>query len=567
MYKKLYFYIFFPTLLFLLGLYFASEKVLERGINSLHQENLRDFAFSIIEGYGESLFSIEKRDELFTNLLSLDSLTGNRITVIDTSGIVIFDTRKNPKNMDNHRWRPEVVEALDGKIGFFQRESQTLKRRMFYCAVPVIKGDTIIGVLRVSEPEEKLFESYKKFKTNYIIFILVVSAVIFLILTILESKYRKDIFLFLQAFKKLSENDFSVKILRSKDDPLRELAEHFNATAEKLMKSYRALQETEQKLKEILETIPIPIAIVDNQLNLIYSNLSFKKLFSSDVGTDLSTLTSLEILRHARAILKEKADEIKYEILWKERHLQVYLKKLGDIPQIIIIAIDITDTFEKERIKKELITHVSHDLRTPLTIIKGYAETILEENSDSKINSYVETILKAVDELSQLVAKLNTLSKLENLLEVEIKEINLKDFIESIIIPFEHIASKKGLEFHHSIETDTETIKSDPEKLKMILINLLDNALKFTEKGKVELNIEKKGNKLKITVSDTGPGIPENLRARIFERFFTMDKSRGAGFGLGLAIVKHAVQLLKGIIEVESQIGFGTTFTITIPEV
>lgn len=568
MYKKLYFYIFVPAFLLLLLLYSLSQRLLEKGITTLHQKSLRDFAISIVQKEGENLLMDKGRGELFENLIYLDSLTGNRITIIDTSGVVIFDSKENPELMDNHRWRPEVAEALRGKIGFSQRESQTLKRRMFYCATPVYKGDTIIGVFRVSEPEERLLEAYNKIRANYILLILAFSMAIFIILTILDLTYRKDIFQFLQAFKKLSENDFSIRILWKKDDLLKELAEHFNSTTEKLMQSYKALKEVEQKLKTILETIPIPIALIDSELNLVYSNTSFREYFTGEKEQiDFSAFSSLELFRYARKIFKEDSSEVKYETQWRGRYFQVFLKKLGKSPQIILIAIDITDTTEKEKLKKELITYVSHDLKTPLTIIKGYAETILEESKDKNISFYAETILKAVDELSHLITKLNTLSKLENVEELEINEINLEEFIEALITPFKHLAAKKQLGFSYSVVKDTETVKTDPEKLKMIIVNLLDNAVKFTEIGRVEFKLEKVGEELKITVSDTGPGIPENLIPKIFERFFTIDKSRGAGYGLGLAIVKHAVQALNGTIEVRSQVGLGTTFSVTIPKV
>lgn len=566
MYRKLYLYILLPTLLILFGLLLLSQNLLEKGIKTLQQKSLQNFAFSIIQKEGQYLFSNDKNKGLYKNLIYLDSLTGNRITIIDTTGVVIFDSRLNPALMDNHRWRPEVSEALRGKIGFSQRESQTLKKRMLYCAVPVRKGDTIIGVVRVSEHESGIVDSYKKLKTTYILFIFTFTIIAFIILTVLDSAYRKDISRFLQAFKKLSENDFSVRILWKREGPLKELAEQFNEMVEKLSQTQKVLEDTEQKLKTILETIPFPVAIMDSKLNILYSNLPFKTLFADE--KEKVDLLSLEILRQARRVLKEsETQELKYESQWKGKYYQVYLKRVGNLPQVILIAIDVTDAFEKEKVKKELISHVSHDLKTPLTIIKGYGETILEECKDENINFYVENILKAVDELSQLITKLNTLSKLENLPESEVKELKLKEFAESIITPFKHVASKKGLEFHYSIKTDTETVKTDPEKLKMIIVNLLDNAVKFTETGRVELEVVKEGDELKITVSDTGPGVPENLIPRIFERFFTLDKSRGAGFGLGLAIVKHAVQALRGSIDVRSQVGLGTTFTVTIPKV
>ncbi|MEO0230518.1 MAG: ATP-binding protein, partial [candidate division WOR-3 bacterium] len=374
---------------------------------------------------------------------------------------------------------------------------------------------------------------------------------------------------FIDAFSKLSKNNFNVKIIRKPGDFLSTLALYFNEMAERLKHSFEQLASREAEMKSILESIQLPLGILNEQKVFIYLNEEFRTLFmnpkSSTEGANFEDILDPQLYDTLRNILK--SDDIYYQdlLIRKEgKYLKVIVKKLEGVNRVVITAMDISDTIEKERLKKDLITYVSHDLRTPLTIIRGYAETALDEIRDERVKNYIEKILEGTQELQVLVEKLNTLSKLENVPEVDLKEVNLRELVKSVVTPFEHQAKSKGLNLNVEVSLE-KFVKTDPEKVKMILVNLLDNAVKFTEKGEVKLFVGEKDENIQILVSDTGPGIPEDYMEKIFERFFTLDKSRSAGFGLGLAIVKHAVKALNGKIEVRSQLGSGTTFLIIIP--
>jgi len=309
--------------------------------------------------------------------------------------------------------------------------------------------------------------------------------------------------------------------------------------------------------------------MVDANRTFIYANQEFKKLFLSkrldDENLTLSDFTDPEIYENVReAFRTETKDEFRFSLRKDGRQFQVSVKKLKDLKHVLIIAMDITDTVEKERIKRDLINYVSHDLRTPLTLLTGYSETAQDDCKDKNIRTYLEKLLDATKDLQELVEKLNALSKMENIPEISLQEVNIEDLVKSIAQPFEHYAKSKGLNFEVDVKA-SGPVSTDPEKLKMMLVNLLDNAVKFTEEGSIKLCVTIEGEKILLSVSDTGPGIPEEFTTKIFERFFTLDKSRGAGFGLGLAIVKHAVKSLGGNIEVISKVGKGTTFTIEIP--
>ncbi|MGB9824184.1 MAG: ATP-binding protein [Candidatus Hydrothermia bacterium] len=566
--RKILFYIVLPLFLATLLLTQIIYSTISRNTLKFHEEELLDFSVAILN-QNLRLFQDSK------NLPSLDSIfrkidreTGKRITIIDTSGKVILDTREEPSRMDNHRWRPEVSEALKGNIGFSLRYSQTTKFRMLYCAIPVKKNHQISMVLRVSEPEIILQGTISKTRNS----IILISSLLFILailgLLILDLIYKRNIQQIITVLNEYSRNNLKPRIIRKQKDILSVLTNFINEMAEKLEVTFDELVSREAEIKSLFHAVPIPIAIVNEQRKIKHANEEFRKLFIKSEGSEEINLQDIGCSDLFDAIrnmfLPNSPENHEFTLKRGQKLFRVFVKKIKMQNHVLVIAIDITDTFEKEKIKKDLISYVSHDLRTPLTIIKGYTETALEECTDKSIEKYLQKIWEATLELQELVEKLNILSKLENLPEPKFEEIRIKEIVSSICEPFIHQARKKGLKFETYIETN-EVIYLDPEKIKMILINLLDNAVKFTERGSIRVSITENSEYLFIEVSDTGPGIPEEYINKIFERFFTLDKSRGAGFGLGLAIVKHAVKALGGEIEVFSKINKGSTFKVKIP--
>ncbi|MEO0263838.1 MAG: ATP-binding protein [candidate division WOR-3 bacterium] len=567
--KRILIFIVIPLLFLSLTLTTIAYRELYRDSQDFHKKELFDFAQALSRNFSDVLRNPEKLRYLDSIFKEIDSKTGKRITIVDTSGVVLLDTRENPFHMDNHRWRPEIRQALKGETSFSFRFSHTLKTRMLYCAIPIYSEDKIVMVLRVSEPESRLLSTLRRTRKNILITLPIIFILSIISLLILDTLYRMEINQFINAFSKLSKNNFNVKIIRKPGDFLSTLTLYFNEMAERLKHSFEQLARREAEMKSILESIQLPLGILNEQKVFIYLNEEFRTLFmnpkSSIEGANFEDILDTQLYDTLRNILK--SDDIYYQdlLIRKEgKYLKVIIKKLEGVNRIVITAMDISDTIEKERLKKDLITYVSHDLRTPLTIIRGYAETALDEIRDERVKNYIEKILEGTQELQVLVEKLNTLSKLENVPEVDLKEVNLRELVKSVVTPFEHQAKSKGLNLNVEVSLE-KFVKTDPEKVKMILVNLLDNAVKFTEKGEVKLFVGEKDENIQILVSDTGPGIPEDYVEKIFERFFTLDKSRSAGFGLGLAIVKHAVKALNGKIEVRSQLGSGTTFLIIIP--
>ena len=237
--------------------------------------------------------------------------------------------------------------------------------------------------------------------------------------------------------------------------------------------------------------------------------------------------------------------------------------------EIVVTLHDITKIKDLEKTKKDFVTNVSHELRTPLTAIKGFVETLQDTNNDDENQHYLNIIKRHTDRVIRIVNDLLLLSELEgNSDSLELEDVNLQDLIENILKIFEQRLNEKNLVLKFNADRDLPVIKADPFKLEQVFINLVDNAVKYTESGEVVISLSRNKEIVKIEIQDTGICIPREHLSRIFERFYVVDSSRSrklGGTGLGLSIVKHIVLLHKGKIDVQNITGTGTNFIVTLP--
>jgi two-component system phosphate regulon sensor histidine kinase PhoR len=236
--------------------------------------------------------------------------------------------------------------------------------------------------------------------------------------------------------------------------------------------------------------------------------------------------------------------------------------------EIVSIFHDITEIKDIEKIKKDFVINVSHELRTPLTAIKGYAETLRKEVDTSPGKKYLEIVERNTNRLINIVNDLLLLSSLEEKAVLELEDIDLRGFLENVIRIFDQRLKDKQLSLVIDVKENLPPIKADLFKLEQMLVNLLDNAVKYTDRGEITVSVDVHDKRVRIQVRDTGIGIPKDDIPRIFERFYVVDKSRSrksGGTGLGLSIVKHIVLLHNGTIGIESALGKGTSVTVTLP--
>jgi Signal transduction histidine kinase len=451
-----------------------------------------------------------------------------RITVIEPQGIVLADSQKDPKLMENHRNRPEIIQALTNGVGSFSRYSTTIKEDLLYVALPVREDGKTVGIIRLSVPLKNLHNLLAALQKEIlkselvIIVICLIGAFIFL-KNLTRSIKKVNI-----AFQKVASGDFATKVFLKRNDEVKQLADSFNLMTDQIKTLFGELSFQKDNLNSIFASIQEGFAVLDEKGRIILSNESFKKIAQNKL---IDGKLYWEVIRDVKfGELVKKVCENKQN-LSEELELsgKFYLSSatfLTRREQIVIVFSDITETKNMEKIKKDFVVNVSHELRTPLTAIKGFAET-LEEEVGENAKTYVEVIKRNTDRLINIVQDLLLLSELEEKGgKLESEDVNLKHLVDNVIRIFKSRLTEKGFDFQLNVEDGLPVIKGDSFKLEQMLINLLDNAVKYTEKGTIVLALKRKDETVEIVVEDTGIGIPQEHLARIFERFYVVDKSR-----------------------------------------
>ncbi len=547
---------------------FIAFKLIRNNYVNTLIENLKNIAITL---QPDILSLLEKHD-----MNTLDSFvkdTGQkisaRISVINRDGAVIADSARDPRTMENHRTRPEVIDALSGSIGSALRFSVTLEEEMLYVALPLEKTGKPLTVLRLSLTLKQINTLIASVKVRIVQIAVIFTFLSLIIAFIISRGFSRSIHLIIDGAKRLARGDFSTRVYLRNKDELQQLATGFNEMAEKMGNLFAELRGKHEELNIILSSIEEILIVLDTEGMIKLSNESFKKMAGiSNVEGQfywevLRSPGFSELVKRVSVEKKNITDEI--EIYNRNFLCSVSFLSSGEI---ILVLHDITDLKQLERVKKDVVANISHELRTPLTAIKGFVET-LEAEEEIKNVQYLEIIKRHTDRLINIVNDLLVLSELEEkAAPLRYEEVILPHLIENILKIFQDKAKAKGISLRVVTEPDFPAIKADPFQVEQMFINLIDNAIKYTEHGEVEVRIRQDKEQVIIEVQDTGIGIPPEYQSRIFERFFVVDKSRSkrlGGTGLGLAIVKHIVLLHNGTINVESKPGEGTRFTIALP--
>ncbi|OPY68294.1 MAG: Alkaline phosphatase synthesis sensor protein PhoR [Syntrophorhabdaceae bacterium PtaU1.Bin034] len=544
-----------------------------RAIKDFYQEmvanELKNVA--VLMGTEASSFIEKGRfDELDRLVKRSGTRIHTRITFIAPNGIVLADSDENPKTMENHRQRPEVMTALQGKVGTSKRYSSTVNKEMLYVAVPVEKGDKTISVVRTGlflKDIEGLLGS----RSHEVIKIVLVIVLLTLVAALLISNsIAKPVRRLTDAVRKVAEGDLSVRVLLKNKDELKALADGFNRMNERMEGMFSELSGQKEELDSIVGSLQEGLVVVNREGRIIRANESFVRIAG---GEPVKDRFFWEVVRRPQFIelMGQSRDEKKSfvkEVPLGERTYLCSVTFTRPHGEIIAVFHDITEIKNVERVKKDFIVNVSHELRTPLTAIKGFAETLLDMVDDPS-RKYVEIIERNANRLANIVNDLLLLSNLEEKGTVDREAVDFRRLIDQTVKLFEQRVKEKDLSLVVNVRDGTPPVKVDPFKIEQLLINLLDNAVKYTEQGEIiEVRADVEGRSLVLRVRDTGIGIPREDIPRIFERFYVVDKSRSrksGGTGLGLSIVKHIVLLHGGTIEVDSAQGEGTMFTVRLP--
>jgi len=516
------------------------------------------------------LLDTGRANQLDGFIKNLGTKIHTRVTIIDKDGTILADSDENPKSMENHSHRPEVVEALQGKTGKSIRFSSTANRDMLFVAVPIEKDGKTTGVIRTSLFLKDIDNLLTKLNYHVAWVSLVIVLIALLGAFLISNSVVRPIRHLTLAAKKVASGDFSVRVFLKTKNELRVLADSFNRMNEEMEKMFLELGQQKEDLKSIIDSLQEGLLVLDKQGKVIRSNESFRKIIGNQA---VEGKFYWEIMRNPRLseLLKKAGTEktnFVEELKLGDRIFMCSVTLLKGGEEIVSIFHDITEIKDIEKIKKDFVINVSHELRTPLTAIKGYAETLRKEVDTAPGKKYLETVERNTDRLINIVNDLLQLSNLEEKAVLELENIDLGGFLENTIRIFDQRLKDKQLSLVIDVKENLPSIKADRFKLEQMLLNLLDNAVKYTDRGEITVSMDVHGKRMHIQVRDTGIGIPKDDIPRIFERFYVVDKSRSrksGGTGLGLSIVKHIVLLHHGTIDIESALSKGTTVTVTLP--
>ncbi|MDD5422354.1 MAG: ATP-binding protein [Candidatus Omnitrophota bacterium] len=508
-----------------------------------------------------------------------------RITVIDDRGKVLADSGKTSEDisrMENHLNRPEVRSARDGGTGTDIRYSPTLKIDMLYAALLLKNKERPECVLRLALTLESVQQTLSAIRKIVAAGFLFALALAFVLGSLVAQNTMKPVRRIIQISRRFSKGDFSRRIIQGPKDEMGELADTLNNMAEDIESKITEIKAQNQKLAAIFSSMVEGVIIIDREGRIVSINPTIEKIFGvlkkdAHGRAFLETIRNNDISEVINAVLRDgQVASAHIELVYPIRGIfEVNAAPIfdnEDVSGCLVVIHDITQIRRLETIRSDFIANVSHELKTPLTSIKGFVETLLDGAVDDRENSreFLRIIQEHAERLNSLVDDLLSLSHLESKeIALEKKEIHLRRLAEGIILGFKSQLRKKSIEVMNELAPGI-SVMADENRIEQVLTNLIDNAIKFNkDKGSIRIVGEEKDGEVKITVEDSGAGIPEKDIPRIFERFYRVDKARSrelGGTGLGLSIVKHIVELHGGKVGVESVEGFGSKFYFTLPK-
>lgn len=507
-----------------------------------------------------------------SEFIKRDFISGDiRVTLIDKEGNVLVDSETNPSNMDNHNTREEVKEARNYGMGYMVRHSESTDMDTMYFATYFGNG----YVIRSAAEMTSVIGFSWKHVQYYVGIALFSIAICFLFASKLSQGLVSPIKDLEFMTSRIAAGELDRRVSIHSSDEIGELGKTFNNMARQLQVTLNDSMDKQNKLEAILKSMDSGVIAVDKNFKVIMINPYAKNIFG--INKDIIGKNLLDNIRdfELESIFKRKTDEYKeIKILWpKERDLRIKTADINSGKNLIgtvAVVQDVTDIKRLENMRSQFVTNVSHELKTPLTSIKGFAETLKYVEDKETKERFLHIINEEAERLTRLINDILTLSHIENtkLAEINEESIDINKLVEDICYLVKNSADNKNISLN-IVGEKVPNILGNKDRFKQMLINLIDNGIKYTEKGgSITIGTEVVCNKCNIWVQDTGVGIDKEYIPRLFERFYRVDKARSraqGGTGLGLAIVKHIVLSFKGEIKVESEVGKGSKFTVSIP--
>nr|WP_245202352.1 ATP-binding protein [Jeotgalicoccus pinnipedialis] len=526
-----------------------------------------------------------KKDNMIEWFNKLDLPNDIRFTLIDSDGNVLFDNENRYRIMENHLKRPEVVAAqeLNDMSESFIRYSDTEKIDMMYVAKPIHKDGKITGYIRTATPLYTIDEAVKQmWWTLLIVFIFILFAAL-ISAAFLSYNITKPINKIMGVTNRLKQQDYSARVNEKFSGELNDLGSSINVLASSLQKHVTEIEDQSRQLDSILSNLVTGVVLINPEGIIEMVNKSAVGLLGKNSDAIIhshyrTNLMHLNIDRMIRQVIEEDEPKTREVALYTpnecilEVNVAPYYGQSWEKRGVIIALHDITKLKHLESVRRDFVANVSHELKTPITSVKGFTETLLQSEGMPRETEreFMQIIYDESERLNTIINDLLNLSKIEKHdLQLNIEKIDLVKLIHKTAKPLKKAFSDKNLTLNLPKKDRSIELFADKDRISQILVNLLSNAVNYTpDGGMISVKVREKKSRIEFSVKDTGIGIPETSIPRLFERFYRVDTARArneGGTGLGLAIVKHLVDLHGGTITVDSVENEYTEFKIDLP--
>ena len=506
-----------------------------------------------------------------------------RITLIDAQGKVLSDSDPNLIGVDNHLNRSEIQEARIKGKGTATRYSRTIKQDSLYVALPRRDGPVVTGYLRLSRTLAEVNAAIEQFRHGVLQVLLLVVVCAMLLAMIFSMRLAAPIWEMADFTERVRKGDLSGTILVRSGDEIGQLAGNINEMVAVLREKIRSANEEKWKLRAAFAGMAEGVMVLDGQGRIESLNRGMTEMIGGDYA-DIVKKTPIEVMRNIElqdALNRFLRGEqpVHREIAlgtFPPRILDVTISTVksppGQDPKTMLVFHDVTRLKKLERMRVDFVANVTHEIKTPLTAINGFVETLEGGaiHDPALANRFLQTIRENVLRLNRLVDDLLTLSSIElGESELHPESVALGDILDKAQALIQAKAAVKGVVLQTDLPPDLPAIRADRDRAVQVLLNILDNAVKFSpEGGKIDVKAAKEREFVTVRVADQGPGIPAAEIPRLGERFYRVDKTRSrelGGTGLGLSIVKHLMQAHGGAMEIESASGRGAAVTLRFP--
>jgi len=514
----------------------------------------------------------------------MGAATQSRITIIAPDGRVLGDSEAVAANMENHRNRPEIAVALAGQAGQSVRFSDTLRRRFMYLAVPVMQGTNVAAVVRASRPLATINEALRAVYRHVLFGGLAAAAIFAVVAFYLSRRISRPLAAMRRVAEQLSRGDMGSRLAVTDDGEFGVLARTLNQMAVELDARMQTIVRQANEQQAVFSSMAEGVLAVDQEERILHMNDALARWL--DVRPDQARGRGLqEVVRHPElqqfvsAILASSGRAEAEIVIYggEERILQLHGTLLagaaGEKMGTLVVLSDVTRLKRLELMRRDFVANVSHELKTPITAIKGCMETLSGDACRSAYDTrrFLDMMERQVERLGMIVEDLLSLSRIEHDAEhdqVVLAPGPVRDVLERAVQTFSKTAAARGIAM--VLECPKEcTAALNAELLEQAVGNLIDNAVKYSPDGAhVCVMARARGEEIEIRVADDGPGIEKKHLSRLFERFYRVDRVRSrtlGGTGLGLSIVRHIALAHHGSVAVESTLGRGSVFIIRLP--